>query len=99
TLDDARRLFLGYDAEARVVTRALAGAGGDAALEPLEDAALRCYLDVLALFRPRPTEDPEDELRRSVEEYLFTYLRDLDGQGAGLPAAFLDKLRRALAHY
>jgi len=33
------------------------------------------------------------------EEYLFTYLRKLDGRGAGLPPTFVAKLRRALAHY
>ena len=100
-LDEARRLFLGYDVEPRAVSRALAEvpAARDGAHEPREDETLRAYLDVLALFRPRPTEDEDDELRRSVEEYLFTYLRDLDQRGTGLPAAFLDKLRRALAHY
>ena len=34
-----------------------------------------------------------------AEEYLFTYLRKIDERGAGLPDAFLAKLRRALRHY
>lgn len=100
-LEHARRLFLGYDLDPDAVVEALeatataASPGGEA----LEDAALGANLDVIALFRPRPAEDPDDELRRSVEEYLFTYLRDLDGHGTGLPPAFIAKLRRALAHY
>ncbi len=35
----------------------------------------------------------------SPEAYLFTYLRMIKTQGEGLPPAFVDALRRALAHY
>ncbi|HEX6862851.1 MAG TPA: carboxyl transferase domain-containing protein, partial [Thermoanaerobaculia bacterium] len=55
-------------------------------------------MDLGSLFRRRP-EEQEESGRHSTEEYLFTYLRDLDARGAGLPAAFLDRLRRGLAHY
>lgn len=100
-VEDATRLFLGYDLDARAVAHRLASATPPyaAELEAAEQRALRVHLDVLSLFRPLPDQEPEDDLRRSVEEYLFTYLRDLDARGAGLPAAFLDKLRHALAHF
>lgn len=100
-IEDVRRLFLGYDLDARDLAHRLAAlpAAADPAVEAAERAALRAHLDVLSLFRPLPDQEPEDDLRRSVEEYLFTYLRDLDARGAGLPAAFLDKLRHALSHF
>lgn len=97
----ARRLFLGYDLDAHAAARAVATAPrpGSPEGERRELEALAAHQDVLSLFRPLPVEEPEDDLRRSVEEYLFTYLRDLDAQGGGLPEPFLRKLRRALAHY
>ncbi len=100
-LEDARRLFLGYDLDARTIAARLTtpSVPVDPALEAAESMALRAHLDVLSVFRPAPDLEPEDDLRRSVEEYLFTYLRDLDARGAGLPAGFLDKLRHALAHF
>ena len=38
-------------------------------------------------------EDP------SAEAYLFSYLRMVETNGEGLPPAFVDALRCALAHY
>ena len=36
---------------------------------------------------------------RSSETYLFSYLHLLETRGKGLPASFVDALRRALVHY
>ena len=96
-LDEARRLILGYDADPRTVQRLVSGEAGPQGPEDLriEEEILRAYADLSSLFRLRTDGDG----RLSAEEYLFTYLRDLDARGAGLPEAFLDKLRRALAHY
>ncbi|HYG62827.1 MAG TPA: biotin/lipoyl-containing protein, partial [Thermoanaerobaculia bacterium] len=101
TLGEVRRLMLGYDYEPAAVERLVTGgvggsqgADGDAAAVL---AILRAFVDIGALFR-RPGAR-EEEGRHSAEEYLFTYLRDLDAGGEGLPPAFLDDLRRALAHY
>jgi acetyl-CoA carboxylase carboxyltransferase component/biotin carboxyl carrier protein len=94
-LEEVRRLVLGYDVDpeaARHAAESTAGAG----LETwrLEEEILRTYVDLGFLFRRRSGTG-----RHSSEEYLFTYLRDLDARGAGLPADFLDRLRRGLAHY
>jgi acetyl/propionyl-CoA carboxylase alpha subunit/acetyl-CoA carboxylase carboxyltransferase component len=65
-----------------------------------EDEILSIYVDISALFRRQaPPEDKEDAGRLSSSEYLHAYLRALDSRGAGLPPAFLVKLRRALRHY
>jgi acetyl-CoA carboxylase carboxyltransferase component/biotin carboxyl carrier protein len=97
TLEEARRLILGYDADPRTVQRLVSGEAGPPGPEDLriEEEILRAYSDLSSLFRRRA----EGNSRLSAEESLFTYLRDLDARGAGLPEAFLDKLRRALAHY
>jgi biotin carboxyl carrier protein len=96
-LIEARRLILGYDADPETVQRLVSGQAGPLGPTdlPVEEEILRAYADVGALSQRRT----EGEGRHSAEEYFFTYLRDLDGGGAGLPEAFLDKLRRALAHY
>ncbi|HEY2291235.1 MAG TPA: carboxyl transferase domain-containing protein, partial [Thermoanaerobaculia bacterium] len=96
-LAEARRLILGYDADPRTVQRLVSGEAGPPGPEDLgvEEEILRAYADLSSLFRRQTDGDG----RLSSEEYLFTYLRDLDARGAGLPEAFLDTLRRALAHY
>lgn len=97
SLKEARLLMLGYDVDPGIAQRVAAEAwGGDQAVE---DEILRAYVDISSLFRRQPGDGLEDGGRHSAEEYLFTYLRNLDAQGAGLPPRFLDKLRRALAHY
>ncbi len=96
-LDEARRLILGYDADPRTVQRLVSGEAGPPRPEDLtaEEEILRAYADLGALFGRQADGDG----RLSAEESLFTYLRDLDARGAGLPEPFLDRLRRALAHY
>ena len=65
-----------------------------------EDEILGVFVDVAALFRRTSAGGDSVEFGRgSTEEYLFTYLRDLASEGRGLPAAFLDQLRRTLRHY
>ncbi|MFL6192732.1 MAG: carboxyl transferase domain-containing protein [Thermoanaerobaculia bacterium] len=100
SLEEARRLLLGYDADPQQVQRLVAGELGHGAAGDLrlEEEILRAFADIGSLFRRQPADAAADE-RHSTEEYLFTYLRDLDARGEDLPAAFRDKLRRALAHY
>ena len=98
-LEEARRLLLGYDVVPHAVHRRLTGPAGAAGDFPLEREILRAFVDVAALFRRQPAAGEADEGRHSAEEYLFTYLRDLDSWETGLPPAFLGKLRHALAHY
>ena len=101
-LEEVRRLVLGYDVDPGAARRAAESAGSGQGAGPeirrLEEEILRTYVDLGSLFRRRP-EEREESGRHSTEEYLFTYLRDLDARGEGLPAAFLDRLRHGLAHY
>jgi acetyl-CoA carboxylase carboxyltransferase component len=95
-LEEVRRLVLGYDVDPDAARRAAADPGArDDVARRLEEGILRTWVDLAALFRHQPDEDG----RHSAEEYLLTYLRDLDTRGETLPRAFLDRLQRALAHY
>jgi acetyl-CoA carboxylase carboxyltransferase component/biotin carboxyl carrier protein len=96
SLEEALRLMLGYDADLHTVERLVSGGITGADL-PREEEILRAFADVSSLFRPQPAEGSDG--RHSPEEYFFTYLRDLDTRGAGLPPPFLERLRHALDHY
>lgn len=105
-LEEGRRLLLGYDVDPAALRKrmAMVGAGAcpdEAEIRRRERQILETFVDLSSLFRRQPGWDLslEDDGRHSSEEYLFTYLRNLDARGAGLPPAFLHKLRRALAHY
>jgi acetyl/propionyl-CoA carboxylase alpha subunit/acetyl-CoA carboxylase carboxyltransferase component len=98
----------------RVAERGVLGEGrapDDPELWAREQELLEIFIDLLSLFRGRrgPGEpgdlgdhdEPGEtgDARLSTSEYLLTYLRDIGGQGEGLPEPFLDRLRRALWHY
>jgi len=102
-LDDLRRMTLGWDVTISRLEGYQAFTQGvctqsenEAEIRALEDSALRVFVDIIALFRREPEFDED---RRSSEEHLFSYLRDVTARGEGLPEAFLDQLRRTLAHY
>ncbi len=101
-LDDLRRSLLGWD----VTADRLAGYGmsqgprcpdivEEAVIRDLEDETLSAFVDIISLFRREPDEDGD---RRSSEEYLFVYLRDVRAR-EGLPTDFLAQLQKTLAHY
>jgi acetyl/propionyl-CoA carboxylase alpha subunit/acetyl-CoA carboxylase carboxyltransferase component len=101
-------LVLGYDVGAGEVERIVADLHGecadllacDPALVGGEHRLLRMFADVRALSRPRHDEaDPETPWLRSPQEHLNAWLGSLDAEGEGLPAAFVELLRAALAHY
>src|SRR6185436_19420888 len=104
-LDESRQLLLGYDVDPAALRKLLAvpaRRAADAEDRRRERQILETFVDLSSLFRRQAGWDlpvGEDDGRHSSEEYLFTFLRDLDLRGAGLPPAFLHKLRRALAHY
>jgi acetyl/propionyl-CoA carboxylase alpha subunit/acetyl-CoA carboxylase carboxyltransferase component len=103
-LDDLRGLMLGFDVEAaglrEALSRPLEGEAGETFARSAAEV-LDGFVDVCSLFRRHAGDEDEweDGNGFGAEEYLFTYLRTLDEKGAGLPAAFVAKLRRALAHY
>jgi len=98
SLEEARRLMLGYDADAETVQGILAAPDDAGSDRRLEREILLAFADGGSLFGPRPAGGASDG-RHSTEEYLGAYLRDLDGAGESLPASFVARLRRALAHY
>jgi acetyl/propionyl-CoA carboxylase alpha subunit/acetyl-CoA carboxylase carboxyltransferase component len=107
-LDEVKSLILGYDVDPTELRRLLTERGmfcpgippEDERMRRTEDEILNIFADITALFRrKRDDEEPGEEARRSTEDYLFTYLRDLDARGKHLPAAFVGKLERVLAHY
>ncbi|HET8646327.1 MAG TPA: acetyl-CoA carboxylase biotin carboxyl carrier protein subunit, partial [Vicinamibacteria bacterium] len=108
-LQELRWLLLGFDVDPAQADELLAQAfaaepgGQPPGVEELGQwfALAETFLDLCSLFRPRPAEEDEldEDVRLTTEEYLVTFLRDLDMRGARLPASFLRKLERALRHY
>ncbi|MBN1606522.1 MAG: ATP-grasp domain-containing protein [Polyangiaceae bacterium] len=104
-LCDVRRLMLGYEIDAREskalcnswpTVRAALPVHDDAGCS-CEDEALGIFADLLAVYRDEPAEAFEQHL--SAEENLTSYLRSVNLAGKGLPAAFIETLKRALRHY
>ncbi len=98
---------LGFDAPADALASYLAARdahcpdGGCDEVTAAECALFGTFADVAELGRNRPAgEHATTELRiHSDREYLHTYLTTLDAERAGLPASFVARLERALAHY
>jgi acetyl/propionyl-CoA carboxylase alpha subunit/acetyl-CoA carboxylase carboxyltransferase component len=101
-LRELRQFMLGFDVEPAQIARLLARYGAGA--QPEDDAGkceeqiLHIFVDVCSLFHREPSMDGRGEAP-SPEMQLFTYLRALDARGEGLPPAFVEALRHALAHY
>lgn len=111
-LEDLRSLILGYDVDAGHLKQLLAERGelcadlpdDDPRLMESEDQILAAYTDLLQLFgkgAPSHSNGTEEDIpeRRTHEEYLYTYLRDIAQEGADLPASFRERLRNTVRHY
>lgn len=106
-LGELRQLMLGFDVDSSSTAKFFANwrqfcdaTDDDEETRRQEDEVLNIFVDVCSLFRRKPlTNDPTEGEAPSTEAYLFSYLRMLDTLGEGLPSAFVDALRRALAHY
>ena len=107
TSKELRQLMLGFDVDPARTARLVAEwsqycavpADRDEITQD-EDEILNIFVDICSLFQRQPeVEDPTSGEGPSAEAYLFSYLRMLDARGEGLPPAFVDALRRALAHY
>ena len=105
-LECLRNMLLGWDVGPEYLqdlaapgsSRCPTGAA-DPEVRAIEDEVLGIFLDIIALFRRAPRGDESETERRSSEEYLFDYLRDLGASADRLPDRFVEQLRRTLAHY
>jgi acetyl/propionyl-CoA carboxylase alpha subunit/acetyl-CoA carboxylase carboxyltransferase component len=106
-LEQLRCLMLGFDVDAKALTRYVAKHGSlgngdvgdaevDGAMRRQEDAILGIFCDIAALF---PIPRPGSGGQRSTVEYLLRFLRDPDVVEEGLPESFLKTLRQAVSHY
>jgi len=104
-LQELRQLMLGFDVEPGHATQFLSEWSrnfppGDEDIRQDENEILNIFVDICSLFHRQPTvNDPVAGESPSAEAYLFSYLRMIETRGDGLPPAFVDALRRALAHY
>ena len=80
--------------------RASLSAADDVMLLDAELHLMTVFADLVVLWRNRRGgEGPGDEEAHGAGEYLNAYLRSLDVEREGLPAAFRERLQRALVHY
>ena len=104
-LEELRQLMLGFDVDPARSSQLLAAWGQNCPtdsdeIRQREDEILNIFVDICSLFHREPEVDHRIAGEGpSAEAYLFSYLRMLETQGEGLPPAFVDALRRALAHY
>jgi acetyl/propionyl-CoA carboxylase alpha subunit/acetyl-CoA carboxylase carboxyltransferase component len=106
-LAELHRFVLGFDVDSARVNKRFSKWGklsvhesDTPKLRHLEDEVLRTFIDIGVLFRRRPRkDDPSLGEIPSSEAHLFSYLRSLDTEGEGLPSAFVNSVRRAVAHY
>ncbi|MGA9594727.1 MAG: biotin/lipoyl-containing protein, partial [Acidimicrobiia bacterium] len=101
-----QRMLLGWDVKPAHLDSMIApgserctAGGADRTVRDLEDEALEIFVDVISLFRRTlPAEGANGE-RRTTEEYLFDYMRDLGAHRGALPEQFTQQLLRALGHF
>jgi len=104
-LKELRQLMLGFDLDPIQCSRQFAAwshtcPADSEEIRQVENEILSIFVDICSLFH----REPEVNHRASGEEpsseaYLFSYLRVVETNGEGLPAAIVDALRRAVAHY
>ena len=104
-LKELRQFMLGFDVDPAYTARLLAewnknGPADSEEAKQSEDEILNIFVDLYSLFYRQPElDDPTSGEEPSAETYMFTYLRMIETRGEGLAPAFVDSLRRALAHY
>ncbi len=109
---ELQQLVLGYDVHAKDAEQLIADRGelctdaraGDLELRQNEDQLLSSFADLCALSQRQPaaaagTTGLRTMTRPSRQLSLFTYMRALELQGAGLSRFFIDDLKRTLSHY
>jgi acetyl/propionyl-CoA carboxylase alpha subunit/acetyl-CoA carboxylase carboxyltransferase component len=105
-LDMLRSMLLGWDVKPADLTSLVApgsercaAGGANPTVRAVEDQVLEIFIDVIALFRRAlPVAGAEGE-RRTTEEYLFDYMRDLGAHRGTLPESFTNQLLRTLSYF
>jgi acetyl/propionyl-CoA carboxylase alpha subunit/acetyl-CoA carboxylase carboxyltransferase component len=105
-LETLRWMLLGWDVSPATVSAMIApgsdscpGGGADPEVRALEDEVIAIFVDVISLFRRALPDELVTAERRTTEEYLFDYLRDLGAHRGDLPERFTTQLLRTLRHY
>ena len=106
-LAELRSLLLGYDGDPKLLRGGVMHPSelfgeerpDDQQVAEARRSLLTVFADLIALFARRVVEVDTDEGRRTAEECLFGYLRDVRTRGEGLPSEFSTTLERALAHH
>jgi len=105
-LEELRQLMLGFDVDPKRAAGLVAEWSHDEEsinsdeITRCEDEVLNIFVDICSLFQREPEVNHRSSAEEpSAEAYLFSYLRTLDTDSAGLPSTFVRALRRALAHY
>ena len=109
--EDLLGLLLGFDVDPHDERRVLdaylearRAAAEEEGPRPLAEELrlLEVFTDLAELSRNRPAFGADGTTGghlHSASEYFHTYLQSLDVERAGLPAAYQDKLAKALGHY
>ena len=105
TLKEIRQIMLGFDLDPASHARRLAEwsqtcPASSEEITQHENEILSIFTEICSLFH----REPEVNHRASAEEpsaesHLFSYLRMVETNGEGLPPAFVEALRKTLAHY
>ncbi len=105
SIREVRRMMLGYDIDPKDsvrIRKTWTAARGK--LPVADDEAwnaelevLKIFTDLLVIYHDEPAGGPDRQL--SGLETLHAYLRAVNLAGKGLPAAFVENLKRALSHY
>ncbi|MGC2108344.1 MAG: biotin carboxylase N-terminal domain-containing protein [Candidatus Korobacteraceae bacterium] len=106
-LDELRQLMLGFDIDPVHTAKTFAqwsrfreASDETKEIRRQEDEILSIFVDICSVFRRNPIMNGlSGGEAPSPEAYLFSYLRMIKTQGEGLPPAFVEALRRVLAHY
>jgi acetyl/propionyl-CoA carboxylase alpha subunit len=108
TLAGIRSLVLGFDFAPADIRRLVSAYVEDrgrvasvrAPVIAAEREILTVFGDLCMLSRNRRTDDArENEATHNPRGYFLAYLQTFDTERSGLPAGFVERLRRALAHF
>ena len=96
-VETVRAFILGYDVAPMAAKLAASNLSGHESTDG-ESTVLHAFADLCALAPERPLTDGYDD-ERVPREYLNQYLRSLDAEREGIPAWFVERLQRAVAHF